>query len=143
MDSVYILYLIPIIIVIWIIIVMRDKKKQKQEFKELQNTPIEVYRYTYKVYLNDGSNYIRTSIGWFAFNFEKFIKRCILVDDTLRIDNKIVVNTENISKFEVVKIESEIINPIMERFFNTIEPKEIYFPEEIVKQKLLNKIGGI
>lgn len=116
-----------------------DRKKEEKMIKRLKETPVEVYRYTYKVYLNDGSNYLRTSVGWFTFSFEEFIKRCILSDDTLRIHNEIIVNTENISKFELIEVDLERIKPILRKCYRSTIVKEIYYPEEVVHRTVLNK----
>ena len=114
--------------------------KKKKENKILESTPIEVHRYTYKVYLNDGTEYQRDSIGWFVFDFDNFVKRCILCDDTLRVDKTTVVSVENISRFELIETNKETIRPILESYVGEKFVREIYYPEEVVKQKLLNKM---
>lgn len=127
------------VIVISVVYLILLGVKQRKEDKRIKSMPIDIFRYTYKVYLNDGSDYIRTSVGWFTFGFEEFVKRCILTDRTLRINNELVVNTENISKFELIEIDLESIKPILEDCVGEKFIREIYFPEEVIKQKLLNK----
>lgn len=135
-------FIIVLAIIIGLLCIMcyiLDFINRRKENKRLENTPIEVYRYTYKVYLNDGTEYQRNSVGWFAFDFDNFIHRCILTDDTLRVNKTIVVNVENITRFELIETQKETIKPILESHVGEKFIREVYYPEEVIKQKLLNK----
>lgn len=136
MDSIYMLWLIPIIILIWIVITMVDKKKEKKELEELQNTPIEVYRYTYKVYSNDGNNYTKLANAFCSIGFDEFIERILLNDTTLEINEELILNTENITKAELISKETKIIKPRVNRGYDSFYLSKGYSVEEVKEREV-------
>lgn len=136
MDSIVILYFLLMIIFIWIIIEIKDKRNKNREFTELQNTPIEVYRYTYRVYLNDGSNYLRLANGFCIVDFKEFVEHVVLKGEPLEIANTLVINIASITKAELVSKETKIIKPKVNKCYNSFYLSKGYSVKEVLEREI-------
>lgn len=120
-------------IVYLVIMWFKDQKKTKI----LENTPIDVYRYMYKIYLNDGSCYEKLANLYVTYSFDDFVKIDILWQDTLKYNDSLSINTENIAKVECIKIIHNRVKPILSDF----GVDKVYTEEEVLERKVKYKEG--
>ena len=90
--------------------------KQHKENNRIENTPIDVYKYKYKVYLSDGSYYEKLANLYVNYSFDNFVKWDILYKDGFRINKSLILNTEQIVKVELVYMIHKRIKPILNDF---------------------------
>ena len=106
--------------------------KDKKKTKILANTPIDVYRYMYKVYLNDGNFYEKLANLYVTYSFDDFVKIDILWQDTLKYNDSLSINTENITKVEHIKTIHNSIKPIL----NDFGIDRVYTEEEVLEREV-------
>lgn len=113
-----------------------DDRKETKEMKRLENTPIEVHRYKYKIHLIDGSKYEKESDFYVTDDFEEFVSRILLEYATLEIKNGLVINIENIAKAELIRKETKIIRPEVNRYYKSFYLSKGYSVEEAEKREV-------
>lgn len=106
--------------------------KDSAETKRLENTPIDVYKYTYKIYLRDGSYYEKLANFYVNYSFCDFVKWDIFYKDSLKINNSLVVNTNQIIKIELVEAKHKSIKPILNHF----GVDSVYTDEEVLEREV-------
>lgn len=106
---------------------IRGAIKSFKEDEVLENTPIDVYRYYYRVCLSNGENYEKTANLYVNYSFEKFVKCDILYKDTLRISESKILNTQQIVKAELLSATCKKIKPIVTEYgiYSVYTDKEI------------------
>ena len=102
-------------IIYWIACKIETKKENKEE-KRLENTPIEVYQYSFNLTMTNNEKFEMKSKTWTTYCFKEFIERFILNQDSIN-SNEIVLNTQNIVEAELVETEKKIIKPTVTRYF--------------------------
>lgn len=112
----------------WVIMGVKDKRKTDK----IKNTPIDVYRYRYKVYLNDGSFYEKLANLYVTYSFDDFVKTDILWKDTLKYNDSLSINTKNITKVECIKTIHNRVKPILSDF----GVDKVYTEEEVLERKV-------
>lgn len=111
-----------------VIVVIKEKRKTDK----IKNTPIDVYRYRYKVYLNDGSCYEKLANVYVIYSFDTFVKTDILWKDTLKYNDFLSINTKNITKVECIKIIHNRVKPILSDF----GIDRVYTEEEVLQREV-------
>lgn len=111
-----------------VIVVIKEKRKTDK----MKNTPIDVYRYMYEIYLNDGSCYEKLANLYVIYSFDDFVKTDILWKDTLKYNDSLSINTKNITKVECVKTIHNRVKPILSDF----GVDKIYTEEEVLERKV-------
>lgn len=106
--------------------------KESMETKRLENTPIDVYKYTYKIYLRDGSHYEKVVNFYVNYSFYDFVKWDIFHKDSLKINNSLVINTNQIIKIELVEAKHKSIKPILNHF----GVDSVYTDEEVLEREV-------
>lgn len=112
----------------WVAMGVKDKRKTDK----IKNTPIDVYRYRYKVYLNDGSFYEKLANLYVTYSFDDFVKTDILWKDTLKYNGSLSINTKNITKVECIKTIHNRVKPILSDF----GVDKVYTEEEVLERKV-------
>lgn len=115
-------------IVYLVIMWFKDQKKTKI----LENTPIDVYKYMYKVYLNDGNSYEKSANLYVTYSFDNFVKIDILWQDTLKYNDSLSINTENIAKVECIETIHYRIKPTL----NDFGIDRVYTEEEVLEREV-------
>lgn len=115
-------------IVYLVIMWFKDQKKTKI----LENTPIDVYKYMYKVYLNDGNSYEKSANLYVTYSFDNFVKIDILWQDTLKYNDSLSINTENIAKVECIETIHYRIKPTL----NDFGIDKVYTEEEVLEREV-------
>ncbi|MDU3410010.1 hypothetical protein [Clostridium sp.] len=111
-----------------VIVVIKEKRKTDK----MKNTPIDVYRYMYNIYLNDGSFYEKLANVYVIYSFDTFVKTDILWKDTLKYNDFLSINTKNITKVECIKIIHNRVKPILSDF----GVDKVYTEEEVLERKV-------
>lgn len=114
MDTIDIFFGVGLLLPVGCLI--RGVIKSYKEDKRKENTPIYVYKYTYKVYLSDGSRYEKLANLYVNYDFNDFVKLDILHKGGLKINGSLVVNTEQIVKVELINMIHKQIRPILNEF---------------------------
>lgn len=135
LEHIIISILFLVIVVIFIIDFM-DKKKKRKELERLITTPIEVHRFTYKIYLNDGSSYIKLAKGYARYSFDSFVKYDILGYETLKLKEDLSINTDGITKVEMLEKETKTIKPIIKKFHTERWVEDLYTHEEVLEREI-------
>lgn len=108
--------------------------KQHKEDKRIENTPIDIYKYKYNVYLSDGSCYEKLANLYVVYDFDDFVKWDILYKNNLRINKTLVLNTEQIVKVELVDRIHKRIKPILNKF----GIDRVYTDKEVKEREIIN-----
>lgn len=122
---------------IWSEVFESHNNKKKKE--ELEQIPIEVFKYTFHMYLNDGTDTRTTDILWTSVNFEKYVEDCVLCNDTFIVGN-IIVNSANISRIKFIGSEKKLIKPSVAIWSD--EPYVMkYYSNDYVNENEIKKEG--
>lgn len=125
----YFLLIIALSIIVYLVTMcFKDQKKTRI----LKNTPIDVYRYMYNIYLNDGSFYEKLANVYVTYSFDTFVKTDILWKDTLKYNDSLSINTKNITKVECIKTIHNRVKPILSDF----GVDKVYTEEEVLERKV-------
>lgn len=90
--------------------------KNHKENKRIENTPIDVYKYKYRVYLSDGSYYEKLANLYVNYSFDYFVKWNVLYKVSLRVNDSLVLNTKQIARVELIDMIHKSIKPILNEF---------------------------
>lgn len=106
--------------------------KEERKTDKIKNTSIDVYRYMYKIYLTDGSCYEKLANLYVTYSFDDFVKIDILWQDTLKYNDSLSINTENVTKVECVKTIHSRIKPVL----NDFGIDRVYTEEEVLEREV-------
>lgn len=110
-----------------------DERSEAKEMKRLENTPIEVHRYKYKIHLIDGSKYEKESDFYVTDDFEEFVRDYILKKNSIPVVKYGVINPKCITKVDMLDCETRVIKPAVNHSLWVMDYYEI---EEIEKREV-------
>ena len=113
-----------------------DSKKEKKEKEKLENTPIEVYKYSFDITMTNNEKFQMTSGYWVTYNFRRYAEDNIFNNDSIKVDNEIL-NPQNIVEVEFIGVEKKFIKPIVNRFFGgEFSIERIYNNKEVKEREV-------
>lgn len=115
-----------------------DSKKDKKEREKLENTPIEVYKYSFDITMTNNKKFQMTSGCWVTYSFRKYTENNIFNNDSIKIDNEIL-NPQNIVEVKFMEAEKKFIRPIVNRYFGEFSIDKVYSDEEVKEREIINK----
>lgn len=122
----FIIILIVCVIAFWTACI-KEEKKDNEEKERLEDTPIDVYKYTYDITMINKEKYQLKAGCWVTYDFRKYVETNIIRNEVIGI-KECMINTKNISEVNLVDSAKKTINPIVDEVYD-------YFTYDVYSDK--------